>query len=24
VLADGTRLQSGKSYRKRIRDLIDS
>ena len=23
VLADGTRLQSGKSYRKRIRDLID-
>jgi two-component system LytT family response regulator len=24
VLADGTRLQSGKSYRKRIRELIDS
>jgi two-component system LytT family response regulator len=24
VLADGTRLQSGMSYRKRIRDLIDS
>lgn len=24
VLADGTRLQSGKSYRKRIRDLMDS
>ena len=24
VLADGTRLQSGKSYRKRIRELMDS
>ena len=24
VLADGTRLQSGKSYRKRIRDLMES
>jgi two-component system LytT family response regulator len=23
VLADGTRLQSGKSYRRRIRDLMD-
>jgi two-component system LytT family response regulator len=24
VLADGTRLQSGKSYRKRIREIIDA
>jgi two-component system LytT family response regulator len=24
VLADGTRLQSGKSYRRRIRELMDS
>jgi two-component system LytT family response regulator len=24
VLADGTRLQSGKSYRKRIRELMES
>jgi two-component system LytT family response regulator len=24
VLADGTRLQSGKSYRKRIRELMDA